>query len=154
MTATEGRDSHGPHSDDDQHGDDDQRDDAPAASDDGWEDPLAEYDPIVPPLTGGIEQPHTVVTVRWPDESESHWTECPVCTATPSRTTVFEDVILYDFDYFGRVVVPVTEFGYLMEWLRFHDNASDDTWCTALRLYRDTGGVTVTFDDHACPLED
>lgn len=150
MTAPDGRDTHGPHSDDD-----DQRDDTHADSAD-WEDPLAEYAlyPIVPFLTGGIEQPHTVVTVRWPDDSESHWTECPVCSATPSRTTVFEDVIIYDFDYFGRVVVPVTEFGYLMEWLRFHDNAPDDTWCTALRLYRDAGGVTVNFDDHVCPLED
>lgn len=87
MTAPDGRDRNST------GGDDDQRDDAPAASDDdGWEDPLAEYAlyPIVPPLTGGIEQPHTVVTVRWPDESESHWVECPVCAATPSRTTVFE----------------------------------------------------------------
>ncbi|GMA18859.1 hypothetical protein MM440_05090 [Arsenicicoccus piscis] len=149
MTAQDRRDRHST------GGDDDQRDDAPADSA-HWEDPLAEYAlyPIVPPVTGGIEQPHTVVTVRWPDESESHWTECPVCAATPSRTTVFEDVVIYDFDYFGRVVVPVTEHGYLMEWLRLHDNASDDTWCAALRAYRDAGGVTVNFDHHACPLED
>lgn len=127
-----------------------------AGDGDDWDDPLAEYAlyPIVPPVPGGIEQPHTVVTVRWPDGSESHWTECPVCAATPSRTTVFEDVVIYDFDYFGRVVVPVTEHGYLMEWLRLHDNAPDDEWCAALRLYRDAGGVTVNFDDHACPLED
>lgn len=73
-----------------------------------------------------------------------------MCCATPTRTTVLTDVVVYDFDYFGRVAIPVTEHGYLAERLGFHD----DAWRTALRLYEEAGGVTVTFDEYACPLED
>ena len=118
-------------------------------------EPLSEFDlfPIVPPLNGSFTEPHTVVTVTWPDESQSHWIECPLCHATPTTVTRFEDSVVYDFDYFGRVTVPVTEYGFMEEWLGFHKEATDDEWCVALRLYREAG-VHVYYDAHACPLED
>lgn len=88
-------------------------------------EPLSEFDlfPIVPPLNGSFTEPHTVVTVTWPDESQSHWIECPLCHATPTTVTRFEDSVVYDFDYFGRVTVPVTEYGFMEEWLGFHKEA-------------------------------